>query len=468
MDIQEANAAAERRVLIGCITHTNFLKRLSGKSLGDSPFRSSWSNLIFGWCLDYFQKYGKAPRRKIEYLLERWASKSTDKDTAELVNRFLGSLNREYIKLSKEIETDFAVDQAELYFNEVRLEKVRDEIDRRVQRGQVQAAIQAHRAFVPVQLKGADYIDVLGDRKAQKRAFSSQQEALIDYPGPAGKFFGTEFGKDAFVGVMASSKGGKSYFMLDAAWRAIRQGRRVAYFQVGDLSETQIMRRFMRRANFRPFAPKIMKIPTSITLPIAGERGNTIARIETKDRVFEDGMTWEEAQRGMIRAKKKYGDNLRLICYPVGVPTVPDIQNCLDSLDQQGWVAEVVIIDYAGNLAPTDMKENPVQQTSRNWALMRQLSQVRGCLVVTANQSNKEGFRAYVLTRSNFADSKMILAHVTAFIGINRTNEEQAQQIMRYNFVARREEQFNETYCLHCAGCLDAANPIVVSTLPEW
>ena len=59
----------------------------------------------------------------------------------------------------------------------------------------------------------------------------------------------------------------------------------------------------------------------------------------------------------------------------------------------------------------------------------------------------------------------MIFAHVTSMIGINITDEERQSGIIRYNFAVRREEQFSENRCLHCASCLDVCNPIVVSCL---
>jgi hypothetical protein len=210
---------------------------------------------------------------------------------------------------------------------------------------------------------------------------------------------------------------------------------------------------------------KIARFPIGISLQ-PGNKG--LALVQHEDKCFEKPLSWEIAERAYNRTLEKSKGDIRLSYHPVKTASVNDIKGILEGWDKEGWVASVIVIDYAGNLAPVDPKANTVEQVATSWALMRQLSEIRSCLVVTAQQGNKEGFRSYCLTRNNFSESKLILAHVTSFIGINATDEERRSSIMRLNFVVRREEQFSESYCLHCAQYLDAAAPIVLSALPEW
>ena len=243
-------------------------------------------------------------------------------------------------------------------------------------------------------------------------------------------------------------------------------GRRVAYFQIGDMTEKQVMGRILRRAAYRPVKAKTVMIPQSIMLP-EGQR--ELAVVELADKTYEKPISWPIARlKAFQKAREKYKGDFRLLCHPVMTISVQGIKAELDQLDEEGYKSDVVVVDYAANLAPVNFKLASHEQTAYTWAMLRQISEMRNCLVVTANQTNKEGFTPWVLTRKHFADSKMILAHVTAFLGINKTDEEVENRIIRYNFIVRRESFFSETYyCLYMGSYLDVCNPCVVSCLPE-
>jgi hypothetical protein len=455
--LESKDGSAERRVLIQCITNTHFLTRVAGR-LGKDPFRSKDSNILYSWCEEHVFKYKTAPHKNI---LELWQEYEGDPDAKRRIERLLKSLNGEYKKDNKDV--DFSLDLAERFFNTVKLERHKELIDKDMLKGKIDDAIGTAMSFPKISLKPARFIDLLGDRKINREAFSTRHKALIKYPGAAGEFFGDELAPDSFVAFMGASKARKSYVLLDLCWNALKQKRKIAYFQVGDLSRNQVIRRFQRRAMYRPFDAKLVKYPTVIVAP-TDYRG--LAQVEFEMKEYEKDATQKQAEDAMARAKEKYkpGD-IRLSYHPIRTVNVSDIRTTLRDWDDEGYVSEVVVIDYAGNLAPVNYNADPVTQVSDTWALMRQLSEERGCLVLTAQQSNKEGFDKWVLTRRHFSESKMILAHVTAFVGINQTNEEQSLGVTRFNFVVRREGEFRETDCLYLATCLDRADMCVKSAL---
>ena len=459
MIAEERNGHAERQVLIAAITSTTFLNRVSGR-LGKQPFRSVDANTVWTEVSKYHAKYGKAPDREIESLISTSMALSADKDLIARLDRLLSSLSEEYGRAQK-INVDFLLDMAEQHFNTVLLERHREELIQHLERGHGEAALQSVAKFVPVNLHVPPSTNIL-DLAAHQQAFTERQNVLVRYPGPAGEFFGDELAEDSFVAFMAPAKGAKSFLLLDIAWRAMRQGHKVAYFQIGDLSWGQILRRFQKRALYRPFAVGSWNLPVGIVAPTGMQE---IAQIEQEEKIYEQEATWADAERALQRVRKKTKGDIQLFCHATKSVSVLDIKNTLAAQDQSAEPASVVVIDYAGNLAPVDRHHDPVEQVSHTWAIMRQISEVRKCLVVTAQQSNKEGFRTWVLTRNNFAESKMILAHVTAFLGINRTEEERRFDITRLNFVVARDRPFVESDCLYCASAFAVANPIVVAAL---
>lgn len=461
MKTETTDGATERRLLIAFICNSEFLQRVVPKWDKDGLFRSMWSNLIASWCVKYHKKHDTAPGRIIESLFEQWCKTANDADTKKLVERFLIGLSSEY-KQSKTDSHTHLIDIAETHFNEVKAENLHLAIKTRLAKGQIQAVLEEVQQFRRVELSAPAAIDVLRDQAAQQSALSSKQKVLIRYPGPAGEFFGEELSEDSFVAFIAPIKSYKSQMLLDVAWRAMRQGNSVAYFQVGDLSTNQIMRRFHKRAAYRPLGKRVMRLPVGI---IAPTDARDLPTIEYEDRVFEQAISWNLAKRAFEKHARQSQGNLWLFRHPILSVTIADIQSTLESWDRNGDRAGVVVIDYAENLAPINQKQNPLDQIAETWARMKQVAEMRRCLVITASQSNKEGFKAWVLTRSNFSGNKMKLAHVTAAIGINATDEERDSEIMRLNYLVRREERYSETQCLWCAMCLDIASPIVVSTM---
>lgn len=458
MQTELVDGTIERKLLIACIVSSSFLSKL-GNKLGEEPFRSKWSNILWSWCKDYFTNYNKAPEKEIESLLALWANQTRDKDDLTTIQRLISSLSGEYTQ-SPEESGEFLLDLAEDYFNKVRVERL---VENLRSNKNIDISLNLVEGFRKLNLKIPPFVDVLRDKTIQREALDSKQRKLITYPGPAGEFFGDELAEDSFVGVMAQMKGKKSYLLLDMAWRALRQGRKVAYFQVGDMSKLQVLRRFHRRAAYRPIEAKKVKYPIGMILGSPKDP----AMVEYEDRDFEQPISWRLVEKAYESILAKTNGDLRISYHPVKTINASEIKNILEDWDREGWYAQCVFVDYAWNLASLDGKAGPVDQVSYTWAMLRQISEIRKCLVVTANQTNKEGFSSWVLTRKHFSESKMILAHTTSFLGVNATSEESSMGQLRLNWIVRREEAFSENYCLFCASCLDLANPIVLSVLPQ-
>jgi replicative DNA helicase len=140
-----------------------------------------------------------------------------------------------------------------------------------------------------------------------------------------------------------------------------------------------------------------------------------------------------------------------------------DIKNQADQWCQEGWVPDVVVIDYADILAPMHSTDEGREQINKTWKAMRALSQSGHALVATATQSSAKGYSANILTRKEFSDDKRKMAHVTAMIGINISEEEKENGLMRLNYIVLRDDEFVSTKCIHVASAIDLMNPAVKS-----
>jgi len=121
------------------------------------------------------------------------------------------------------------------------------------------------------------------------------------------------------------------------------------------------------------------------------------------------------------------------------------------------------VIDYLENLGDALKKSNKLENIDYSWTVAKQISETAPRLVLTAHQSNKEGFKSWVLTRNNFRGNLKILAHPSGIFGINHTDEEKRMQVWRFNCIARREGGMSESNCCTIASCLDYGHLIKLS-----
>lgn len=462
MKVAKHDATDEKRILVGMVVDDVVCGRIADKWRSEGLFRVRWTNLVAGWCVKYHRKYNKAPRGDIEGLFESWATTAKDGATIDLVDRFLADLSGEYEAEAADLNPDYLVDRAAEYFNAVALERMAEMVQGHVAAGDVGKALETAARWDKVEMGTGAGVDVLQDEAAIRAAFEASTEALIVYPGALGKFFGNQLARDEFVAITGATGRGKTWWLIDIAWMGIRQGRRVAFFEVGDMSQNQIMKRFMTRATGHPSKPPYtVAIPTEIN-----NEGGEMAEVITEERGFDGPLGWEEAWKYCRKQARRHKKPLlRLSVHPNSSVNIEGISATLNVWERQGWVPDVVVIDYADILAaPAGYAPGDREAINATWKGLRSLSQQRHCLVVTATQADANSYNATTISRSNFSDDRRKNDHVTGMLGINASPDEQEHGIYRLNWTKRREEAYIESRCVHVAGCLGIGRPHIKST----
>lgn len=456
MRIQKRDSSDERRILTGMIVDPAVCGRLAARWDPDGMFRNKWANLVGGWCVQFHQEYDAPPAASIESIFEAWASKAADEDTVKLVDRFIVGLSGEYEAAAGDVNPDYIVDLAGKHFNRVRLEKLAEEIQGDIEIGQPDEAAKRVAQWSQVEVGGGHGIDLLTDMDAIREAFEMKAEPIITYPGDLGKFYGDDLERDSFVGFMGATGRGKTWWLLDVAWRALLQRRKVAFFEVGDMSQAQILRRFMVRASRHPLRARTVRYPTSLEVD-----GNEPI-VEFGEKVFDEDLEWRTAWKA-IQKRAKAAGLFKLSVHPNSSINVAGVESILMMWERQGWVPDVIVIDYADILAPPAGTVDSRDQINATWKQLRSLSQSLHCCVITATQSDAASYAANTMSRSNFSEDRRKLDHVTGMIGINMTEEEKEQGVCRLNWIKRREEEYTENRCVFVAGTFALGAPAMKS-----
>lgn len=423
-----------------------------------------WSSIIGTWCVEYYRQYGKAPGKVIESLFETWAEGNDDKETVKIIEKLLSELSGQYARIGKESNSQYVVDLACKHFNRVKANRLMELGQGDIAKGDVDKFYERITKFNRIEVGQGTGVNVLEDTEAIRAAFKTKGQSVVVYDGALGNFFSDALERDAFVAFMGPEKSGKTWWLLDLAWRAMLQGSKVAFFEVGDLSQNQIMRRFMTRAAYRPWKAGLVKRPINIT----HNPDDPFAIVDFEEKKFPNDLDFDIVHKKCNELMKRIGSQdplLKLSVHPNDSISVHGIEGIIEAWERSdGWSPDIIVVDYADILAPPSKAAETRDQINSTWKRLRALSQSRHCLVVTATQSDAASYRAELLDRSNFSEDKRKFAHVTGMVGINVTLAEKDQMLTRLNWLVLREGEYSEGKCVHAAGCLAIANPAVLST----
>lgn len=458
---------AMRSVLLGLLTSEEVLKVIEPywQKSGLFAEANKEANLIGRWAVGYFSKYRKPIGRKVFDYFDNWQERNKDKTLGAMTDKLLQTLNAEFT--AEEINHKFVLDQAHKLFTHVRQAKLIDALRAEQERpestdGDFNAVLAEFSKPLLLSAKSGQ-----AAHTGIAEAFSEQKnEVLVKYPGAAGEFFGDDLCRSGFVVFQAADKKGKTNWLMDVAWRAVLQRRKVMFFTVGDLTMHQVKIRFGVRAAKRPHkaSPEVL-IPTDMR-EVGGHW-----EVTHKAKSYTSALTAEEVERAWTdvyeNKVKSSVPHLMIWEYPSDSCKASEVASVAMLNANQGWVPDVIVIDYVDLLAPENGLAETRDQIDVTWKKLNALRQELNCLVLTASQSNAAAYDVKLQRMNNFSGNKKKNAHATGIIGINQTNEEKGLGIQRLNWTVRREADFQENRTLVCAGCRPINNPCILSAYPK-
>lgn len=466
MKIKRYESSEERAILTALIVNDAVLGRIY-QQLGTDhrrPFPNKWSNLIAHWCFRHYAKYGKAPRKSIEGIFTRHAQTARDAEAVELIEKFLSHLDSDYRKLSKAINEDFILDQASAYFTRIGLERTVEITQAFLEDGELEEAIKSYSAYQQINFAFTDWAGFDADKIQHALRKRDQEEIVVRFPDALDKFLSPYFKRDQFIAFAGPDKRGKSYWLLEVVWRALRQRRKVIYYVFGDMSLDEAFQRLCVRMTKKPLTACQVRIPKRIKL--------------TPDAAFVEFTTQKRAAMTLsdvIQARKKLllstaqtDISLRIKCEGGATVSASDIEQDVQQFAKQDFIPDVIVVDYADLLAPEPNTKHLDyrHQNNATWMILRRIALANHCLVVVATQTAATAYKARVIRKNDFSEDKRKNAHVTGMIGINQTSEEKEKGLYRLNWIVLRGGKWSESQVVWTASELALACPCFASAFP--
>lgn len=219
------------------------------------------------------------------------------------------------------------------------------------------------------------------------------------------------WGKKELSVLMGGAKSGKTTAMIGFAKSASLAGKNVLYVTL-EVSAKIISER----------------LDASMSDNMMKELGKNIVDIDTK-----------------VRDLHKRAGCLKIHEYPPGSFTPSQLTRLIDSYEAKGIFFELVVVDYADIMAPDHRINDPIENSKNVYIGLRAVAFEKNVAVLSATQSNREGFKATVAKAEHIADDFNKVRIVDLLISINITEEERANGEARLFFAASRNQESNFT-----------------------
>jgi len=456
---QKVESGLEKRLITALITSSEFASQAS-LHLDPRLIRSSHLRQVAEWCLDYHREYREAPGQQIESIYQSWSEDNDDEGLVDSVHDLLSSLSGEYSENG--VNVPYLLDQLGNWITKQKLTKLRDDLSYHLTQGDREAAEDSVLGYHSTQVGQGVGVDPLTDRGVWQRAFQDPAKPVIQFPGLAGKFLDSAMTRDALIAIQGPEKRGKTAFCLEIAYQALRQRRRVAFFEVGDLSEAQFIRRLGMRVSGRPIWRSqcgTIEIPYRMRINNGSDQEDRPVVLKTREKYRPHTISRVACLRAVRKFVRTHGlskteSYCRVSVHPNSSINVREIEGILEKWEvEDGFIPDVILIDYADILAPEDPKKGEREQVNDTWKALRRLSQEKHVLVIAPTQADAGSYGKETQDMSNFSEDKRKMAHVTGMLGLNQTPREKNLEVMRLNWIVLRESPYRANQCLWIAQC---------------
>lgn len=446
MKRQKLNTLSERDLLIGLITSDKFCREIS-PVLNPRLLEVDYSRVVASWIQNFYKEFKKAPGKDIIKIYRAHHDEIKDESLQENILTFIEKVCKDYENV-KSFNDDFVLEQSLSYLKNRSLSNLKEDIDAYLMSGDVNKAESLVTKYRTVEKSSGKAVSILHNTEALVNSFTEDNEVLFDVPGAYGTVLG-DIHREDFVSFLAPMKRGKTWQLIDVGCIALMKGLNVLHVSC-EMSESQTLKRY-----WIGLSGQIDKDKDDIVYPYFEEIDEESKKkycvkhkiISRKAVSIEDIQKKQKSLRRLCR-----GGDVRIIAVPQSTLTVDALDLELERLEQQeNYIPDVIIVDYADILAPSKGSNDYRQQLDSIWKGLRSLAQKRKCAVFTASQSGRASIGKNV-EATDIAEDIRKLAHVTSMVSINQSPEEKKRGIFRLKQLAIREgeQEFREAICTQC------------------
>jgi len=478
----------ERNLITGLIVSDKLCREVI-PVLKQNYLQTKLAKTVCGWCTDFYKKYETSPKSMIQEIFQD-KKDYLDPDLADTIEKLLNNLSEEY-ESSEIYDHDYWVDKSLTYLQLRSYKEYASEIEEAIDNEDLTTAEDLRLNFDKVERMDTKYEDIFSEENIDRLMDSygideeeRQKRILFKPPGALRSLMG-DIERGSFIGLLGKEKVGKTQVLTELAMQCMKQGKNVAVFEVGDMTMDQFDIRVMsyitkkpaRRKHAGRFLRPVLDCfhnqnggcecgdTNIIKYNDNGEIIGMLDFMEAEDHVpcidcykdrslrkdFRGSVWWKYENKNIWKwyeAKQEakvytdlFGGSFKRVAWNMGQANTEDIDRTLTMwYERYGFIAHLVLIDYADILGTTSKSAEKRHQEDEKWRGMRGLSQKWDNCVITATQSDAQGYNKRSLGLTNFNEDKRKYGHVTHFFSLNKTKDEEKMGLLRIGSLLIRED----------------------------
>jgi hypothetical protein len=217
------------------------------------------------------------------------------------------------------------------------------------------------------------------------------------------------------VTLLGATKAGKTWLLIELSLAAILQGLNVVFVSL-EMNRKQIEERFDQVVGF--MTDQHSDTPIEIRKKI----NNKWVVVKEKVKSIFD---LEEVHKERTKLKRISGGGLKILAFDRGRMNYMDIDRTLDELENEGFIADIVIWDYYGLMKETQPNQGKKERIGENCLGMKEVCGKRNLIGVSAMQGNRKALTAKTFHSHMVADDIDTIFHSDLVIAICQTTEEE-------------------------------------------
>jgi hypothetical protein len=452
----------ESNIVLGMIVSTEFIKSIL-KVYRPEFFSQFYTRTVAKWCMEYYEKYEKAPLTDIKSIFESEKIRIPDSDKAETISIFLERISDKYIEENQKYNVKYYSEEVALpFFKNANLISFRDRVEGYRLRGDYLSADAEIAKYQRVEKNIHAGINLFHDIDPIINAFKieNEQDYLFSFDEGLGKLIRSVKRKD-FMAVCGPAARNKSFYLQEISFISTLAGNNTIIF-LFELPEEDFIKRYAKRITGYTDISKDKYCEIIIPYFDNNYELNKLVhhRKEMRRTIdLQETLRKMNAVKTVIKNKK-----LKVIYAPERTMSVADVNAHIENLRHfEGFVPDVIITDYADAMKAS-RRDEVRHQIDEIWSGHRSMAQYWNAAVVTATHT-----KVHTLDRdikqSDLSEDYRKLNHVTLAFGLNQTDEEQENGIMRINLLKDTRAKRLGMHEAVVLQCLDIGQVILDSKL---
>ena len=400
----------QTKIAAHVLRDSRFMRRV-GDLIKPEYFESANEAIAVGLALEHYKKYDSVPCGHAVWGEIIKDARSRNLIRKEMMNDFVATMKAllKYSISDGEYVSDMvgnfarhqAINRASFKMLEL-LDKGR--VDEAQQLMQKAFSVGAQDDFVC-----ADYWNDIERRTEYRRAKAAGDIKPQGIPSGIKKFdnllYHKGWGRKELSVLMGGAKKGKSTGLGEFAMRACLQGYNVLYVTL-EVSKEIIMDRLdanISDTELNSLEDHLNDIDSQVSTKAAGKRGE-----------------------------------FHVVEAPSGSLTPSGLKRIIDRYRSVGIVFDMICPDYADIMAPDYRTSDPIENSKQIWLGLRAIAFEENCAMLTATQTNRDGFKSSVAKAEHVAEDFNKVRIADLIITINRDDDETTRKEARLFFAANR------------------------------